>query len=660
MINRPFPTLIILTIFIALVNPGGDSAAQSESQCAPYTLDGQHLGEVRRFGYGFDHHYHDNSTLAWDGNVIEARSTEGLWLFNETLEPQNLITDYPELLLWRPDGRQFLAQVGDTPNHTVGVYTVANRQLVPLSGDAIQQPYVFADRFGAWSSDGRLALYVQTTTENAIYVWDTATGESLARFPEDAAYIETLVWSPDGTLLVAGGSDGTIHVYDGTTGERLLAFTLGNQDVMSLVWYPDWPRLLGLTRDGTLFAFDYSTGSSVQVETLASDLNASGMEWSAGGSWLAIYNRTLSIISRADLDRLPAGEIPTVDLGTRILDVAWKGDGSQIAVMAANGTLSIWTTSEGRLTQQSMFDGGHVGWVQDVAWNPDGSYLASTGSDGTIRIYDSDASRPLTVITTGPGTVYSVAWSPQGNRLAAPVSNGAEPGIGIWSIPDGRLVQTIPTQDRVGLIDWHPNGNLIAAETGLGGEFETVGIWNVSTGEPLSSETFRDVTALRWNATGYQVFVGGMYGVLYVLPVSDAGIFTGREDILTNYLHVDALHNITVRGAAWRGDGDILATVQLDDDRGEFLHTITVWNTDTFDRLFEAPLTDPQDVIFSQDNSLILVADQAGWISVWDAHSGEKVTELPVHNPRAVALNPCAPILTVGDSDGFLHVFQER
>lgn len=48
----------------------------------------------------------------------------------------------------------------------------------------------------------------------AIYIWDVETGENITTFYGHTSDIQTLTYSPDGTLLVSGGFDGTLLIWD--------------------------------------------------------------------------------------------------------------------------------------------------------------------------------------------------------------------------------------------------------------------------------------------------------------------------------------------------------------------------------------------------------------------------------------------------------------
>jgi WD40 repeat protein len=75
----------------------------------------------------------------------------------------------------------------------------------------------------AFSPDGRFALSAKSTRniEQALHLWEVASGKNLGRF---AANIESLIsaaFSPDGRFALSGGGDGVIRVWDVESGQEL-------------------------------------------------------------------------------------------------------------------------------------------------------------------------------------------------------------------------------------------------------------------------------------------------------------------------------------------------------------------------------------------------------------------------------------------------------
>jgi WD40 repeat protein len=82
----------------------------------------------------------------------------------------------------------------------------------------------------AFAPNGKLlAAYGGTNDQNAIHLWEPATGKFVKRFALGGA----LAFSPDSTLLVAGS-----HVWDFTAGKDLSASNEGHRSMSAA---PRWP-----------------------------------------------------------------------------------------------------------------------------------------------------------------------------------------------------------------------------------------------------------------------------------------------------------------------------------------------------------------------------------------------------------------------------------
>lgn len=74
-----------------------------------------------------------------------------------------------------------------------------------------------------FSPDGNLIVAGVTLSDetNAIQVWDTATGQMKDRLTNLPSFVESVVFSPDGSLLAGALGDGTIRVWDAAAGRQL-------------------------------------------------------------------------------------------------------------------------------------------------------------------------------------------------------------------------------------------------------------------------------------------------------------------------------------------------------------------------------------------------------------------------------------------------------
>jgi WD40 repeat protein len=98
-------------------------------------------------------------------------------------------------------------------------------------------------------------------------VWDASDGTLLQRLAEHHGPVWSVVWSPDGRRLAAGGGGregGELFVWDARSGERLAALQGLASVLYAVAWHPVGDRLLGGGSDGRLRWWDLQSGACLR------------------------------------------------------------------------------------------------------------------------------------------------------------------------------------------------------------------------------------------------------------------------------------------------------------------------------------------------------------------------------------------------------------
>ena len=187
-----------------------------------------------------------------------------------------------------------------------------------------------------------------------IRLWNVATGTNTATLVGHTDGINTVAFSPDGTMLAsgAGANDPSIRLWDVSTGENSFTFQGHTNEVLSVAFSPD----------GTILA----SGAGANDPSV----------------------RLWDVASRKPFGILQGHE-------NWVNSVAFSPDGTFLASGSDDRTIRIWDTRTATHTATLK----HSTWVKSLAISPDGTILASASEDGMILLWDMQyvLSHPLTL-----------------------------------------------------------------------------------------------------------------------------------------------------------------------------------------------------------------------------------------------------------------------
>jgi WD40 repeat protein len=88
---------------------------------------------------------------------------------------------------------------------------------------------------------------------NAIYLYDTKTGELLNTLSGEGYYtVSSVAFTPDGTLLASGSGDGIIRLWDVKTAELIVSLEAHLGGINSVDFFNDGAMLASGSGDGTI------------------------------------------------------------------------------------------------------------------------------------------------------------------------------------------------------------------------------------------------------------------------------------------------------------------------------------------------------------------------------------------------------------------------
>ena len=310
--------------------------------------------------------------------------------------------------------------------------------------------------------------------------------------------VNTITYSPDGAIIAVGGGPfgclppGTpdtspfeIRLLDSQSGQLIDTFGDHLCTVNSLAWSPDGTLLASSGDDGLSSVWTVSTRQLLSRAEGIFQVPVSGSSWSADGQLVADFNPQTSgvrIWSASTGTTLSFLEDPG-DLN-RVRSLSWSPDGSYLAVGNDGSNVQIWDVSSiGSTGTGQLIASFSNSPANSLAWKPDGTQLAIGGVD--ILILDATTGSTLHVLTGHANAVLSVAWNTAGTLLA---SGSLDNTVRIWDTVTGQQLETIQTTGVVRAVDWSPNGTQIAYG-GAGGTVDIVPAPGVATPTPTLTDT---------------------------------------------------------------------------------------------------------------------------------------------------------------------------
>jgi WD40 repeat protein len=256
----------------------------------------------------------------------------------------------------------------------------------------------------AYSPNGE---QLAVTHENEIRLYDAHTGLLIRSLSGDDL-VFAVAYSPRDRFLAAGGDSGgeaaPIYLMDPDTGETLRTLQNPHGGVQTLRFSPDGSVLISLSSDQAVRFWDVASGSllgaldgyTVSMFSIAFTPDGhhlfSGERLAALRMWDVKTQQPIATLVENSVTELPGS----------VYELAISPDGSLLASADAR-LITLWTlpTRERYLTLK-----GHEALVTGLVFTPDSKTLISSSWDGTIRLWDASTGAERKVVL---GYTYAVS-----------------------------------------------------------------------------------------------------------------------------------------------------------------------------------------------------------------------------------------------------------
>lgn len=411
-------------------------------------------------------------------------------------------------LAFSPDGTLLASGLTDK---TVWLWRVSDGNLLhTLEGHTHQVSSVAFSPEGALLASGSLDETVRVWQVSKCASLSEGCGRLLRTLEGHKGWVKSVLFSPDGTRLVSGAQDGTVRFWQVSGCSSLpeecgrLLYTLQGSyidSVSSIAFSPDGTLLASGSSDGLMRFWQVSECASLPkgCGRLLRTLEEHSASWVASvafspdGTLLASGDGDGNVLiwQVSECASLAEGCGSLLEGLGHIGDVrsvAFSPDGQLLASGTGQGLVSVFRTSDWKLRRTwEGFTGQRVQPVWSVAFSPDSTLLASGSGDGVVLIWQVSKCASLaegcgsllhTLKGDAPVNVGSVAFSPDGNILASGLIDG-KGTVQLWRVSDGHLLRTLEGgTEPVESVAFSPDGALLVSGTRDG----VMRVWQVADG----------------------------------------------------------------------------------------------------------------------------------------------------------------------------------
>ena len=266
------------------------------------------------------------------------------------------------------------------------------------------------------------SLVASAGGHDAIKLWDLRedTVKSLTGHKDK---VNSVVFSPDGGLLVSGSEDRTIKIWNisqwqnigtrepitiqirspvhtvafhpngqllATSGRHAKLLDVNNRTEIATLQHDNWVWVVDFSPDGRHLATDDGIGTTVKVWDIQRQQITAILEGHTADINFVKFSPDNRILASSSWDgEVRVWSVSNWELlgtlrtnGTAAIDFA--ADGRTLA-SGGSGEVTLWSVVSGEKIATLQ---GHTGWIRGVAFSSDGALLASGGEGGTVRVQD--------------------------------------------------------------------------------------------------------------------------------------------------------------------------------------------------------------------------------------------------------------------------------
>jgi len=301
-------------------------------------------------------------------------------------------------------------------------------------------------------------------------LWDLDAEHSFP-FPGGLTTVPAAAWSPDGSALAVGGSEGDVMVAHFPGGEDATRIRFPGR--IRLLTYSADGRYLAIAGGSSARVWDVSSRMFVTLE-LAHPAAVTTMAFHPEGRYVATgcqdhQARLLAVPGDSGKPLWPPlphrQEGGTVWYPVFFSPPLFVDGGRGLITYSGKGGLS-WRAVETGAEVRTLDSPELTGRIAATGLSPDGRYLAVSGFQGNhiVRLFDVATGRPIEPVLEHMNTVFGAAFSPDGRML---LTGSSDNTARLWTVPGGKpLARPLDLHHTVQLVAFAPDGRSLATQDG--------------------------------------------------------------------------------------------------------------------------------------------------------------------------------------------------
>ena len=502
-------------------------------------------------------------------------------------------------------------------------------------------------RGSVFSSDKRMLAVIGQDPE-IVQLWDTATGQLLKTLTGHNSFVNSVCFSPDGTILAGGGGNGNIFLWDAATGELRKTPIIKHKPQVSaakpthildgidppIIKHKPQVSSVRFSPDGTVLAS-------------ASDLPIKENNF---GRYQG------SIVQLWDVDT--GKHLKTFKHQMWVHHLCFSPDGTILASNdgGSKGKVHLWSTANGQLLKTLKHESG----ISSLCFSPDGTTLTTGSADGTVRLWDTSTGQLQNTLTSHTSAVRNICYSFDGRVIA---SRSSDEIIRLWSVSTGHLQKTITGHtSSVKSICFSPDGTTLA----IGSSDNNVRLWNRTTGS--LQNTFTKFNSLCFSPDGAMFALANHSNSFGDGSVSLRVTSTGQllKTFTENKGWVNSVcfspdgttlaYGIVNNGSVWvdtrNQRNQYISVILRSVKTGRILKTLAYSSTDYTDSWTDS-------VCFSPDGTTLASGGHDNNVHLWDTATGVHKAALKGHKHiiRNVTFSPDGTMLASKSVDKTIRLW---